>query len=295
MEPLVYIILVNYKSAQYTIDCIKSLNKITYRNKKIVVVDNFSQDNSVNEIRKNIEDVYIIESTKNEGWSGGNNIGIKRALEDEAEYVLLLNNDTEVEANFLTEMVESFGRHDNAAIVGSKIMYFDEPEKIWYAGGRINWFKFTSEHYGIKEIDKGQCDEEKEVTFITGCNMLIKSEVIKKNGLIPHEYFMYFEDNDYCTKVLDSGYKLVYNPNAKIYHKVSASSGGEDSPFTLMWMTRNIQIFMNKYKSKSPSFILSKIYRYLGFLKKIIVYKINKEEELLKAVLWGIREGKKLK
>ncbi|WP_326511629.1 glycosyltransferase family 2 protein [Clostridium intestinale] len=290
-----YIILVNYKNPKYTIDCINSLNKTTYQNKKILVVDNSSHDDSVTQIKNAIKNIDIICADKNEGWSGGNNIGIKKALDDSAEYVLLLNNDTEVEPDFLEQMVSTFDKYENAGIVGSKIIYYDDPDRIWYAGGRVNWLKFTSEHFGIKEIDRGQFDSDRQVTFITGCNMLIKNDVFKNVGLIPDEYFMYFEDCDYCTKVIDSGYKLIYNPKAKIYHKVSASSGGEDSPFTLMWMTRNIQVFMNKYKNKSPNLIFSKVYRYLAFFKKIFMYKLQKDDERVKAILWGLSEWKVIK
>lgn len=289
--PLVYIILVNYNGYKDTLECVKSLRKVTYENYKVVIVDNASKDASVKILKKELMDCCVLESKENLGFAGGNNLGIKYALDSGADYVLLLNNDTLVEENFLTSMMVSFKEDKKIGVVGCKIMYHPESNIIWYGGGYIDWFKFLGMHYGIREIDKGQYDKEKKVDFVTGCCMLIKKEVLEKVGLLPEDYFMYLEDLDFCVKVKNYGYKIWYSPKAVIYHKVGFSSGGEDSAFTIEWITRNRLLFMNRYKNKVPSFkfVLSKLIFYLTRAVRYIQFLIKGREDKAQAILAGIK------
>lgn len=229
----IYIILVNYNGYNDTIECINSIKKIKNINYKIIVVDNASTDNSVHLFRKNevCKDCIIIESKSNLGFAGGNNLGIQLALDNGARYILLINNDTLVNPNFLYYMVTTFERDEKIGVVGCKINYYPETNKIWFGGGYINWFKFLGEHIGMREEDNGNYDKQREIDFMTGCCMLIKREVFENVGLLSHEYFMYFEDVDFCVKVRNSGYKIWYNPKAVIYHKVGYSSGGSNLLF----------------------------------------------------------------
>lgn len=296
MTPLVYIILVNYKGIEDTIECIISLEKINYQNYKIVVVDNCSMDNSVAILRERFPEVIIIESKENLGFAGGNNLGIKLALTNNANYVLLLNNDTVVNENFLGNMVEAFEKNKNIGIVGGKILYYDEKEIISHAGGYIDMFRFTTVHYGdgSNKSDK-LFNVEKEVGFVSGCLMLIKAEVFENIGLINEEYFMYYEDTDYCIKVLDGGYKIIYNPRAEIYHRISRSGGGADSPFFIKYNTRNRIIFMNKFRDKvgGLKFAFSKIYIYGTRIFRYLIYTIKGDEKKAGAIVWGIVESRK--
>ena len=294
--PLVYIILINYNGYKDTIECIKSLREIHYKNYKIIIVDNASTNNSISYLNQSLEDCIIIESKDNLGFAGGNNLGIEYALNNEADYIMLLNNDTVVEAHFLENMLNKFTEGNKVGIVGCKIMYFPKNNIIWYGGGYIDWFKFIGEHYGMREIDKGQCDEEKEIDFMTGCCMLIKKEVFQKTGFLSKDYFMYFEDVDFCVKVRDAGYKILYNPKAIIYHKVGLSSGGEESPFAIKWGTRNRLIFMRKYMSKVPKFnyMLSNIFFYITRIIRYIQYILKKDNQRAISIIDGIKMYKEL-
>jgi GT2 family glycosyltransferase len=290
--PLVYIILLNYNEFNDTIECVKSLEKINYRNFKIIVIDNASMNNSIVYLKQSLKQCIIIEAHENLGFAHGNNIGIKYAIENGAEYVLLLNNDTLVDSYFLDNMIDSFYKYKNVGVVGSKIMYYPNKNIIWYGGGFIDWFRFLAVHFGTGEIDKGQYDFEKEVDFMTGCCMLIKKEVFRKIGFLPNEYFMYFEDVDFCVRVKNIGYKILYNPNAIIYHKVGLSGGGEGSAFSVKWNTRNRIIFMNKYKNKVSKlkFVLSNIFFYSTRLMKYIVFALKSKREMANAILDGFIE-----
>lgn len=294
--PRVYILLVNYNSYEDTIECVKSLEKISYPGYKIIIVDNASINNSFISLKKSLKDCIIIESKVNLGFAGGNNLGIEYALNDGADYIMLLNNDTLVEPNFLDNMLNSFKENDKVGLVGCKIMYYPKKDIIWYGGGYIDLFKFVGAHYGGRELDEGQYDSEKEIDFMTGCCMLIKREVFEKAGLLSDEYFMYFEDVDFCVRVKDVGYKLWYNPKAVIYHKVGLSSGGEESSFSIKWCNRNRLLFMKKYKSKVSKFnyLLSSMFFYITRMIRYLQYKLKKDNNRAKAIMDGIRMYKEL-
>lgn len=291
--PLVYIVLVNYNTYRETIECVNSLKKIQYRRYKIIIVENGSNNNSIEELKKEANDCIIIESKKNLGFAGANNLAIKYSVQQNADYVLLLNNDTLVEKDFLNKMLKSIQNENNVGIVGSKIKYYADKSKIWFGGGEIDWFKFIGVNLEMRNYDNGQCDVEKEIDFMTGCCMLIKKDVFIKCGLLSEEYFMYFEDVDFCVKVREEGYKIIYNPKAVIYHKVGLSGGGEESPFALKWCTRNRLFFMNKYSYKvnKISFILSKCYFYCTRGVRYIQYILKGEINKAKAISNGIKDA----
>jgi GT2 family glycosyltransferase len=309
MMPLVYIVLVNYKGYQDTVECMESLKEINYNNYRLVVVDNASADGSYEKLKAEYKDHIIIESGDNMGFAGGNNIGIKLAIENNAEYVLLLNNDTIVHREFLLSMVNCFQSNKNVGIVGGKILYYDKRDIISHAGGYIDRFKYTTVHYGLNcHGEDPSFNVERAVGFISGCLMMIDCKMIKEIGLLAEDYFMYYEDTDYCARMSSAGYELRYTPKAKIYHKVSMSSGGEDSAFFLEWNTRNRRIFMERHKvgsglgvrastSASTSveeikFQLSKLYFYSTRYVRCIKYSLGGNTKKAKAILAGLKAGK---
>lgn len=294
MDPLVYILIINYNGYKDTIECVKSLEDINYNNFKIVIIDNNSTNNSEAILREHIKNHTIMQTNKNLGFAGGNNYGIKYALKNNAEYVLLLNNDTVVNKDFLAEMIKCFKYDNSVGIAGCKIMYYGAKDRIWFAGGKIDWYKFQGIHEKFKLVDNNLDEKVKDIDFMTGCSMLIKKDVFNKVGLLPEDYFMYFEDVDFCVKVKKMGFKILYNPKAIIYHKSSISSGGEDSPLLFKYFTRNRLIFMNKYKYEvnAYKFFISKSYFYITRYIKIIKFLIYKDKLRANAIIEGLREGK---
>lgn len=294
--PKVFIVIINYNGYKDTIECVKSLYKINYNNFEIVIVDNKSTNNSVDYLKKFLKGCILIESRENLGFAGGNNLGIKYALKNRADYILLLNNDTLVESNFLDEMLNSFCKDISIGLVGCKIMYYPEKNIIWYGGGKIDWFKFSGNHFGMREIDNGQFNQQKEIDFMTGCCMLIKREVFEKVGLLSEEYFMYLEDLDYCVKIKQANYKIWYNPKAIIYHKVGLSSGGEESTFSIEWSIRNRLLFMNKYRNKVTSFkfMFSKLFFICTRFIRYFQYILKGEKYKSKAIIDGIKSYRRI-
>jgi hypothetical protein len=269
------IIIVNYNGEKYTNDCIKSVLKSSYQNYLVIVIDNASTDNSVTFLEKEFNNkIVIIKNKENLGFSGANNIGIKYALEYECEYVLLLNNDTEIDKDLIKNMVNVSIKNNNA-IISPKIYYYNEPNKIWAAGGGLNWKKGLSFHYGKDEIDKGQYDQQKEIDFATGCCILIHKSVFDKIGFLAEEYFLYFEDTDFCVRAKRAGIKIIYEHKAKLWHKVSSTTGGEESLITLYYGNRNRLYFNDKFNKKNKMYWLS--YFYITRIIKFIIWFLKGE------------------
>lgn len=247
-QPSVAIIIVNYNGTEDTIECVKSLNKIGYKNYRIFVIENGSSKTPmIEQIDYLKEHTVYIESHENLGFSGGNNIGIRKAIESDFDYVLLLNNDTTVRPDFLSVLIRAAVEKEDVGIVGGKIAFFNKPNYLWYGGGHMNEKFGGGSHERWNELNSEDTSEIREVTFITGCLMLIPIEVLKKVGLLSEEYFLYAEDTDFCYKVIKAGYKLWFCENTLIYHKVSASTGAS-SAMTQYYMVRNVLYLTKKYR-----------------------------------------------
>lgn len=292
MGKKVFIILLNYNGVNDTLECIKSLETINYNNYEIIVVDNDSTDNSFTILKEEIgHKHHVISSNRNGGFAFGNNVGIRYALKKGADYILLINNDTTVEPNFLDELVRPMERSSDYGISTGLILNYYNKNLVWYAGGEINWNRFYGYHNHENEnINKlNLC--ESEVSFATGCLMLIRSDVITKVGELPEEYFMYYEDVDYCASIQENGYKIYFNPKSVIYHKISAASGEAESPFAIKWNTRNRIIFINKYKNKinNIKYIKLLLFFYITRIIKLIKYISKGRLDKVKALLSGLR------
>ncbi|ADL50384.1 glycosyltransferase family 2 protein [Clostridium cellulovorans] len=292
INPLVAIILVNFNNKNDTEECIESLLKENYDNKKIIVVDNGSKDGSITELKRQFENkVIFIENQDNLGFSCANNQGIELALKENAQYIMLLNNDTVVEQEFIKPMLEVAERKN--CIVSPKIPYYDEKNILWSCGGEFRWKKGTTHNRGINEVDNGQFDEEKEVDFASGCCLFIPRKILETVGMLSDEYFLYYEDTDYCLKAKHAGFKIVYTPKAVVYHKVSRTMGGAESPTVLYYSNRNRLYFNDKYnKQHKHKFLL---YFYGTRMVKISLLAIKGEKDKVSAIKEGIYDYKRRK
>ena len=285
----IYIILLNWNNEEDTLECIESLEGINYDNYKIIVVDNGSEAESVLKIEKKYPELKIIKNKENFGFAGGNNIGIKYAMENGADYVLLLNNDTTVEKDFLEKLVEAGELNKENGLLGPKTNYHSEQNRIWFAGGKVSWLKNKGTHIGLDEIDSKQYDEIKEVDYLTGCCLLIKREIIEKIGVLEEDYFLYYEDTDFCLRAKNIGYKCLYIPEAKIYHKVSRSTKPGSSSY-IYYHTRNGFVMAKRTGSFLNKIVLYIFCVYL-FLKQIIkIIFIPQKRNWAFAVLKGEKD-----
>ncbi len=224
-EPRVAVIIVNWNGKEITLECLSSLRKLSYPTYNIILVDNGSTDGSVEAVRRLFPDVTILAMGKNLRFAGGNNRGIRHALEQGAELLLLLNNDTIIDPYCLSHMVSRIRSDKRIGMVAPKIYYHTSPNTIWYAGGRISTWTGRFYHTGIRETDSGQYDTVRETEYATGCCVLTTREVVKKIGLLDESYYMYAEDADWSMRAFKSGYRIVFEPNAKVWHRISATAG----------------------------------------------------------------------
>ena len=238
MYPKVSIVILNWNGLNDTVVCLESLKKITYPNYNIIVVDNGSAGNDAREIKTRFGNyIFLIENDKNYGYTGGVNIGIKYALNNlAADYILLLNNDTIVDPEFLTKMVELAETDKSIGIVGPKVFQFsDTITKI-----RL-WISFI----GIKQIDLWKF-KNPDKGEIVGCCQLTKNDVIKKVGFLDESFFCYFEETDFETRARAAGYKIVNTPAARIWHKGGHTSQ-KVSGLHIYFCSRNKIRFMKKH------------------------------------------------
>jgi len=241
--PLVSIIAVNFNHPEVTCDFIESLNRITYPNFEVIIVDNKSPDDDPSIIKQRFPNIIFYASHINWGFAGGNNQGIMRAR---GEYVLLLNNDTIVDKSFLEPLVEKMQADPSIGAVSPKIRFYYDPEIIQYAGFKpINIYTVRNSAIGYREKDEGQYDCDRETAYAHGAAMMIPMEVIKKVGLMSYIFFLYYEEADWSFRIKRAGYKICYVHNSLVFHKESVSTG-KLSALKIYYMTRNRIVFMRR-------------------------------------------------
>jgi hypothetical protein len=246
-KPFVWIIILNWNGRDDTLACLASLKRITYPNYRILLIDNASADGSVHAVRRDFPEVEIIENSENRRFAAANNQGIRRALANGADFVLLLNNDTEVAPDFLDEMVRASLMRSGVGMVGPKIFYYHDRQRIWFAGGEINFWKGRTAHRGLRRIDGEEWNTPGETDYITGCALLATRECIEKIGMLDVSYFIYSEDADWCLRARRAGFKCRFVPSAHVWHKISASSGGGLTSFKAYHKVRSNFIFFKRH------------------------------------------------
>ncbi len=244
-QPLVYNIVLNLNGREVLKEALDCAMKQTFPNCRTVVIDNGSTDGSQELVRSQFPSVELVEIGKNVGVMEGYNTGLRYGLEHGADWLFLLNNDIVFEPALVTELMRVALETPSAGVLAPKIYYQSEPNKFWYAGGTINYFTGIIAHRGLREEDHGQYDRIEETEYITGCAMLIKREVVEKIGMLDLTFSpMYSEDADFSIRAKRAGYKLMYVPTVKLWHKVSAFSGGGLTPLkTRLKVEHNFIIF----------------------------------------------------
>jgi|SRR5665647_225894 GT2 family glycosyltransferase len=255
----VAVVVLNWNGLSDTVRCLESLEAVVYPTYEIILVDNGSTDDSVAFLSSRYPQITIIKNENNLGFAGGNNVGIRYALKKRSDYVLILNNDTVVEPGLITALVDVAERDPRIGMSGPKILYYDDPTKIWSAGGKINLYmgQFANAENGHLRTS---CQGVKTVDYVSGCALLIKTKVIEEVGLLDNDYFLYLEEADWSFRAREQGYVSVVDCESAILHKAGASTT-KDSIY--YYFARNSLLFMKKNGSW---------YHFITFIPSFIVH-----------------------
>jgi hypothetical protein len=246
-RPLVAVVILNWNGVAHLRECIPSVERSSYSPFTIIVVDNASSDDSVRWLQEEAGGIHLLVNSENIGFARGNNRGIGKALDLDAAYILLLNNDTAIERTMLEELVNLAERDPSIGITGPKIYYWDDRGRIWFAGGRIDFWRGKIYHHGVRSMNDSAYSSTRDVDYITGCALMIKRDVVEKIGFLDPSYGIYTEDVDLCHRARLAGYRVVFCPEARMWHRISASTGGGLTPFKIYHKVRSNYLFFRRF------------------------------------------------
>ena len=290
------VILVNWKKYNLTSKCIDSLNKSNYKNFKIILVDNEYSEKSLIELKNKHKELLVFKEKNNLGFAGGNNIGIRYALENDYDYIMLLNNDTEVKENFILPLVERIEKDHSLGAVQPLILNFSNKSIIWNAGGKLNKFLgLTSTRLNNNKLNSSIVFDD-YTDWISGCCILIKSEILTKVGLLDEKFFNYYEDVDWSLRMKNLGYDLGFVKESIIYHHGSSSSKNKKTKEGVIsskihyFNIRNHILLLKKHKNLFNFFgiVFFQIIKTTSYIFYFLIkFRFNK----LTMVLKGLKHG----
>lgn len=246
VAPRVIFVIVNWNQCQLTLDCLDSLYAQDYAEWGVVVVDNCSQDGTPDAVRNRFPMAIVVEAGANLGIAAGNNLGIRRALEEKPAYVFLLNNDTVVAPDMLAHLVAAAESSPDIGMTGPTMLYFSQPNTIWCTGGKVDkWTGGTTRLGANDPLSSVAAVQPQDMEFTASCAVCIKSAVFAEIGVMDERYFMYYDETDWFARAARRGWRTVYVPKAQMWHRVAASTGWE-SPVVDYYMTRNALLFLWK-------------------------------------------------
>ena len=295
-KPSIAVILVNWKKYNLTSKCIDSLNKSNYKNFKIILVDNEYSEKSLIDLRNKHKELIVFKEKNNLGFAGGNNIGIRYALENDYDYIMLLNNDTEVKENFILPLVERIEKDHFLGAVQPLILNFSNKSIIWNAGGKLNKFLgLTSTRLNNNKLNSSIVFDD-YTDWISGCCILIKSEILTKVGLLDEKFFNYYEDVDWSLRMKNLGYDLGFVKESIIYHHGSSSSKNKKTKEGVIsskihyFNIRNHILLLKKHKNLFNFFgiVFFQIIKTTSYIFYFLIkFRFNK----LTMVLKGLKHG----
>lgn len=251
--PQVSIVVLNWNGANDTLNCLHSVAALTYPRFNVILVDNGSTDDSLVLLRAYNPpyQLTLFETGRNLGYAGGNNVGTRHALEQGADFILILNNDTTVAPDLLERLTEAAKRNPGAGVFSARIMYFDEPERVWFDGARWNSSALRLEWPGQNAEESDLAPFDHQTDYACGAALFFRAEVPRQIGLLDESFFLVWEEVDWCFRARKAGWKNVVVPTAKVWHKIGVSFGDESSPLRTYFSIRNEMLWASRHATLS--------------------------------------------
>ncbi len=284
--PLISIIALNWNTTAVTCDFLHSIrDQNTYSNIEVIVVDNASKEDPTAAFLEAYPKARIVRNSANLGFSAGNNAGIRIA---KGEYLFIVNNDTEFTPGLLEGLLQIFEAYPDAGMASPKFHYFFAKGTIEYAGYQaVNPFTGRNAMVGCKEPDNGQYNEIVQTNYVHGGGMMIPRKVVDEVGVMPEEFFLYYEEFDWSEQVKRKGYKIYYQPKSLIYHKESMTTG-KSSPLKTFYLTRNRILFMRRNMPLPVKMVFALYFTFMTIPKNTLQYLLKGQKEHLKSFWKGI-------
>ncbi|MBI5915360.1 MAG: glycosyltransferase family 2 protein [Bacteroidetes bacterium] len=288
---MVSIITINYNSLEVTCELLESIRKVGYKNVEVIVVDNASNENPEGYLSKYYPEIIFIRSEKNFGFAGGNNLGISASR---GSFLFFLNNDAELSDGAIEKLLNLFSQNSRIGIASPKICYHNarpgsEPDVIQYAGTtHVHPLTARNSTLGERQIDNGQYQTAQPTAYAHGAAMMVPREVVEKVGGMPEEFFLYYEELDWCEQIRRAGYEIWVEPNAKIYHKESYSVS-KISALKTYYLNRNRLLFMRRNRSRREWRMFCVFLFLFTVPKNSLLYLLKGEQANLKAFWKAIR------
>lgn len=290
----VTVIVLNWNGKENTRECLESLKHVVYPNYEIIVVDNASTDGSQEFLKENFPEIALLENRRNLGFGGGLNVGIKEAIKRNADYVLCLNNDVVVDENILTELVKVGELSTNIGGLCPMEYYYNQSNRIICAGGIIRFVR--GKVFGHGELDSGQFNKVRETGLLSGPAMMLKLKALLDVGLFDTSYFYGPEDKDIALRLIKRGYKLMFVPTAKLWHKGRGATGGRITPLNIYFHVRNYLLFVKKHANGLKLFFSVLYFGLFDFpltlLRGVILGKRRQVDAAVKGVLWHLNRNR---
>ena len=285
-----WVVIPTYNRADDLMDCLASLLNAGIRHNHIIIVDNSSQDATIEKVQHNYPDVKLLPLNENRGATGASNVGFELALQNNAEFILRLDSDTVVDPNFAKPLLDQAIRNPQVGVISPKIYYYDPPDEIWFAGSDAHPWHFGSINGHRHEKDSPANSKIKEVDYVWGAAMLIKSKVLRKIDGFDTDFFVYYEEVDFCKRAKKAGYKLLFVPDSKIWHKVGSAANNHWTAYH--WNRSKMLLYRKHARNKIHLFSLV-LYAFLyAFLSPVIKNRSGNRGPLgpaLKGLWTGLR------
>jgi len=290
MSAHVVVIITAWNEVEKTAACLETAVVQTHPHFTLLLVDNGSDPPLAPLIQPRFPQVEIVRNPRNLGFAGGYNVGLRRALAQGAAYCFLLNNDTLLAPDCLAELVEEAQRAPDVGLVTAKIYYAGEPQRIWSVGNRLHPWLLEKRAGGDDDLDRGQWDAARDVDFAPFCGALLTFAAATQIGLLDEQFFLYYEDLDYCLRLRAGGWRLRCAPRAQIWHAVSSSSGGVGSPAERYWKAQSSGRYFRKH-GRGARMLLIFPYRLASALRATLRLLAARRGRALRAYWLGLYRG----